>query len=156
MGNHTGSSPSSWNQKHHSGKTLCISFQHLKYNIECSLNLYIYKTEMSVCPSCLEDGWRRSWGGWTGKRGQWGGEISTRLEGGWGTGRVDRKEGNGEGDFTDGMPGWRYFSRTTPGHPACMIYFKHEVTQKDNISYYALRLSYRRIQKKIEKKNWCM
>ena len=34
-------------------------------------------------------------------------------------GRVDRKEGGyGEGDFYDGIPGWTYFSRATPGHPA--------------------------------------
>ena len=26
--------------------------------------------------------------------------------------------GNGEGDFTDEMPGWRYFSRATLGQPA--------------------------------------
>ena len=44
------------------------------------------------------------------------------------TRRVDRKEGgrgnaNGEGDFTDGMPGWRYFSRAMPGHPASKRYF---------------------------------
>ena len=35
------------------------------------------------------------------------------------TGRVDSKDGgNGEGNFTDGMPEWRYFSQATPGHPA--------------------------------------
>ena len=39
-------------------------------------------------------------------------------------GRVDRKEGAmGRGDFTDGMPGWSYFSRATLGHPASMFYF---------------------------------
>ena len=33
------------------------------------------------------------------------------------TGRVDRKEGAmGRWDFTDGMPGWTYFSLTRPGH----------------------------------------
>ena len=39
-------------------------------------------------------------------------------------GRVDRKEGAmGRGYFTDGMPGWKYFPRATPGHPAGMIYY---------------------------------
>ena len=44
---------------------------------------------------------------------------------GWGsvageTERVDEGWGRGQwgGDFTDGMPGWTYFSRATPGHPA--------------------------------------
>ena len=27
----------------------------------------------------------------------------------------------GRGDFYDGMPGWTYFSRATPGHPASNI-----------------------------------
>ena len=35
--------------------------------------------------------------------------------------RLNRKEGgggNGEGDFTYGMLGWRYFSEATSGYPA--------------------------------------
>ena len=77
--------------------------------------------------------------------GQWGGGISTRLEGGdgedgqeggrqrvggisqhltedgwWGrreewTGRKGRGGGNGERNFTDEMPVWRYFSRAMAG-----------------------------------------
>ena len=31
----------------------------------------------------------------------------------------------GRGDFYDGMSGWRYFSRATPGHPACSLYFQN-------------------------------
>ena len=58
-----------------------------------------------------------------------GGGLPREME------RVDRKEGGngkegflhvwrgvageiGRGYFTNGMPGWRYFSRATPGHPA--------------------------------------
>ena len=50
------------------------------------------------------------------------------FEGGWiagEMGRVDRKEGGGgnwEGDFTDGMLRWRYFSRATLSHPASIFY----------------------------------
>ena len=46
-------------------------------------------------------------------------------------GRVDRKGGeggNGEGDFTDGMPGWRYFSRATPSHPASVSILRNVST----------------------------
>ena len=44
------------------------------------------------------------WRGWRGRLGGW-----TQR------GRVG---GKGEGDFTDGMPRWRYFSWAMPGHPA--------------------------------------
>ena len=43
-------------------------------------------------------GWSWMWGGWTGRRGAMG-----------------------RGDFTDGMPGWTYFSRAMPGHPASLL-----------------------------------
>ena len=42
-------------------------------------------------------------GGWWGRQGGWTGQRGGAM---------------GRGDFTDGMPGWRYFSRAMPDHPA--------------------------------------
>ena len=70
------------------------------------LLISIYKTEMSVCLSvCLSVMFERVAAEEDGKGGQEGG-------------------GNGEGHFYDGMPGWTYFSRATPGHPASVYYIR--------------------------------
>ena len=53
-----------------------------------------------------------------------------RKEGGNGEGGAAVEDGEGgqeeramgRGDFYDGIPGWTYFSRATPGHPASYHY----------------------------------
>ena len=79
-----------------------------------NFTIYVYKTEKSVCLSvCLsitfrEGGCRGRRGGWTGRRGAMGRGISMPRE-------------TGRGDFYDGIPGWTYFSRAMPGHPASAL-----------------------------------
>ena len=49
-------------------------------------------------------------GRWTGRRGS--------MERGGVLLRETGRGAMGRGYFCDGMPGWTYFSQTTPGHPA--------------------------------------
>ena len=117
----------------------------IRWNVWVDIgNLYVYKTEMSVCLSVHHvwrgdftdgmPGWRHVWrgrGGGGGGHGGEGGGEGGQERGGNGEGgflHVWRGDGGGgwtgrrgameRGDFIDAMPGRTYFSRAMLDHPA--------------------------------------